>query len=44
MLRLKDEDLQDLLLLVPPEQHAQLRENFDEWRHIAAHNAEQMPG
>jgi hypothetical protein len=44
VLRLKDEDLEDLLSLVPPEGHKQLRENFDEWRHIAAHNAEQMPG
>ena len=42
ILRLKDEDLDELLLLVPPEEHDQLRENFREWRHIAAHNAEQM--
>ncbi len=41
-LRLKDEDLDELLMLVPPEEHTQLRENFREWRHIAAHNAEQM--
>jgi hypothetical protein len=42
VLRLKDEDLDELLMLVPQEEHAQLRENFREWRHIAAHNAEQM--
>ena len=44
VLRLKDEDLDDLMLLVPPEGHATLRDNFYKWRQIAAHNAEQMPG
>jgi hypothetical protein len=43
-LRLKDEDLEDLLALVPPEGHAELQKNFHHFRHIAAHNAEQMPG
>ena len=40
VLRMKDEDLQDLLQLVPEEEHAQLVENFEEWRHAAAFNAE----
>ena len=44
VLRLKDEDLDDLLLLSPPETHTQLRENFHKWRQIAAHNAEQVTG
>ena len=44
VLRLKDEDLDDLLLIVRPEKHDVLRENFQKWRQIAAHNAEQMPG
>ena len=42
VLRLKDEDLEDLLALIPEEEHAQLIEHFDEWRRTAAHNAEQI--
>lgn len=42
VLRLKDEDLQDLLALVPAEEHPRLLENFDTWRQTAAHNAEQI--
>ena len=40
VLRLKDEDLTDLLALVPEEDHGVLLENWDKWRHVAAHNAE----
>ena len=40
VLRLKDEDLTDLLALVPEKDHAVLLENWEKWRHIAAHNAE----
>lgn len=43
MLRLKDEDLEELLQLVPKEHHDALIRNFDEWRKTAAHNAEQIP-
>lgn len=42
VLRLKDEDLEDLLLLTPEEKHDTMRENFHKWRQIAAHNAEQI--
>jgi hypothetical protein len=41
-LRLKDEDLEDLLLLSPADSHDAVRENFHKWRQIAAHNAEQI--
>ena len=42
ILRLKDEDLDELLLLTSPENHEAMRENFQKWRQIAAHNAEQI--
>ena len=38
--RLKDEDLTDLLQLVPEESHAELLENWSTWRQDAAHNAD----
>ena len=44
LLRLKDEDLQDLLALVPEDEHEKLIEKFDDWRQTAAHNAEQITG
>jgi len=40
ILRLQDKDLEDLLAIVPEENHPQLLENFESWKKIAAHNAE----
>ena len=40
VLRLKDEDLTDLMALVPEESHEVLLDNWQKWRHVAAHNAE----
>lgn len=40
VLRLKDDDLQDLLSIVPEEEHDRLLKNWTDWRHVAAHNAE----
>ena len=42
VLRLKDEDLQDLLAIVPESEHDVLLENFESWKRTAAHNAEQI--
>lgn len=40
LVRLKDEDLEDLLHLVPSEKHDQLLQNWTDFRQVAAHNAE----
>lgn len=38
--RLKDDDLGELLALVPEERHAELAADFREWRHAGGHNLE----
>ena len=40
LIRLKDEDLEELFQLVPKEQHDELVKNWAAWRQDAAHNAE----
>ena len=38
--RLKDEDLAELLPLIPPERREEFIEEFPEWRQVGAHNVE----
>ena len=40
VVRLKDEDLDELLKLVPAEQHERLVAEWPQWRSVAAHNVE----
>ena len=38
--RLKDEDMEELLQLVPQEKHSELLETWQQFRQIAGHNVE----
>ena len=40
LVRLKDEDLEDLFQLVPADKHDELLQNWADFRQVAAHNAE----
>jgi hypothetical protein len=40
VLRLRDDDLEELLRLLPVETHEQVREEWSEWLSVAAHNVE----